>query len=850
MATVGDFAKTNNIQIKDVIELAQGLGYALNDSNETLSEDLRKNLMLSLNQHRHRLGLKDMRKVSSVVGSDRHKIQVVTKKRDVKPFDVQALKKKILAETQEQAKDEVANNAVEQHIAPEEVVSTVEALAPEISALTGVDALAPAQQQNIIEDVLLDASLPEDIKIIEVATEKVSKVDKEPKAPADKEVKTEKEKFVSKFDDEDSRRAKGKAKKSKTDSNSFSHNPAQLDNKALRRLATQLQVEPEEDVESPRSFIKKNRKKNTHQFTRPLKPVEVTVQIPEAISVSELANLLSMKTVLVLKELMKMGTLAQSGTVLDQDTAILVVEELGHKAEPFVPTNPEELIRLNYADEPQARPPIVTIMGHVDHGKTSLLDYIRRSRVAAGEAGGITQHIGAYSVSTPHGSVTFLDTPGHAAFTSMRARGAQCTDIAVILIAADDGIMPQTQEAIAHAQAAKVPIVVAASKVDKPTADLERLKTQMAQMNLLPEEWGGDVPVLPVSSKSGEGIENFLEILALQAEILELKAPCQGPAEGVIIESSLSRLKGALATVLVRKGTLKVGDLVVCGTQYGRVKALFDDMKRPIKEAGPSQPVQILGLPGVVEAGEALVALDNEKDARAIIEYRLSEQKKAKLPTSPIKMENFFANNSQKELAVILKADTHGSIEAIAQSLMKLSTEEVQLKIVAQSVGGITDSDVMLAKASHAMILGFNVRAEKSSKLLAEKEQVAIEYYSIIYEMITHVKSAIFGLEAPKFQEKFVGLAEVRSVFRSSDFGHIAGCLVVEGVVRKDLPIRVLRQNVVIYQGRLESLRRHKDDVQEVRAGTECGIGVKDYNDIKTGDQIEVYQLVELARQS
>lgn len=833
MATVGDFAKTNNIQIKDVIELAQGLGYSLADGSELITEDLRKNLMLALNQHRHRLGLKDMRKVSSVVGSDRHKIQVVTKKRDVKPFDVQALKKKILSETQETKKEEAV-------VAPEPVGTP-----PSIETQEPMTEETPVVLERVEEP-----SVEPEIVIIEtpVVKERADKDAKEPKAAVEKDVKLERS--VSKFDDDDARRSKGKSKKSKNDGSSFGHNPAQLDNKALRRFTTQFQTEADEELESPRSFVKKNRKKNTHQFTRPLKPVELTVQIPEVISVSELANLLSLKTVLVLKELMKMGTLAQAGTILDQDTAILVVEELGHKAEPLQTVNPEELIRLEYADEPQARPPIVTIMGHVDHGKTSLLDYIRRSRVAAGEAGGITQHIGAYNVATPHGSVTFLDTPGHAAFTSMRARGAQCTDIAVILIAADDGIMPQTQEAIAHAQAANVPIVVAASKVDKPTADLERLKTQMAQMNLLPEEWGGDVPVLPVSSRSGEGIENFLEILALQAEILELKAPKEGPAQGVIIESSLSRLKGALATVLVQQGTLKVGDLVVCGTQYGRIKALFDDMKRPMKEAGPSLPVQILGLPGVVEAGESLVVVEQEKDARAIVEYRLSEQKKAKAPTAPMKMENFFANSALKELAVILKADTHGSIEAIAQSLMKLSTDEVQLKIVAQSVGGITDSDVMLAKASQAMILGFNVRAEKSSKLLAEKEQVAIEYYSIIYEMINHVKSAIFGLEAPKFQENFVGLAEVRSVFRSSVFGHIAGCLVVEGVVRKDLPIRVLRQNVVIYQGRLESLRRHKDDVQEVRAGTECGIGVKDYNDIKNGDQIEVYQMVEIARQS
>lgn len=842
MATVGDFAKTNNIQIKDVIELAHSLGFSLTDSSDPLDDNLKKKLMLSLNQHRHRLGLKDMKKVSSVVGGDRHKIKVVTKKRDVKPFDVQALKKKILSENQQAAKAaQAAQEAAaqkeqqeheqqehEQKKADQTVAATPVVTEPAVTAEPSVKEMPQEPVAPVVESISESTPAPK----------------------AEKEKETKNERFSPKFGQDDRRSSnnKSKSKKSKSTS-SMPHNPAQLDNKALRRLANQFQGDTD-DLDTGRSFSKKSRKKNAHQFTRPTKPVELTVQIPEAISVTELANLLSLKTVLVLKELMKMGNLAQAGTILDQDTAILVVEELGHKAEAHAPENPEELIKLTYADEPQLRSPIVTIMGHVDHGKTSLLDYIRRSRVAAGEAGGITQHIGAYRVNTSHGSVTFLDTPGHAAFTSMRARGTQCTDIAVILIAADDGIMPQTQEAISHAQAAQVPIIVAVSKIDKPSADLERIKTQMAQMNLLPEEWGGDVPVLPVSSRTGEGIENFLEILALQAEILELKAPCKGPAQGIIIESSLSRLKGALATVLVCKGTLKIGDLIVCGNQYGRVKALFDDMKRPLKEAGPSQPVQILGLSGVVEAGETLVGLEHEKDARDIVEYRLAEQKQAKIPTGPMKMENFFATAEQKELAVILKADTHGSVEAIAQSLIKLSTEEVQLKIVAQSVGGITDSDVMLAKASQAMILGFNVRAEKSSKLLAEKEQVAIEYYSIIYEMITHVKSAIFGLEAPKYQEKFVGLAEVRSVFRSSIFGHIAGCLVIEGVVRKDLPIRILRQNVVIYQGHLESLRRHKDDVQEVRSGTECGIGVKDYNDIKNGDQIEIYQLVEIARQS
>jgi translation initiation factor IF-2 len=442
-----------------------------------------------------------------------------------------------------------------------------------------------------------------------------------------------------------------------------------------------------------------------------------------------------------------------------------------------------------------------------------------------------------------------LDTPGHAAFTAMRARGAQCTDIAVIIVAADDGVMPQTREAIAHAKAAGVPIVVAMNKIDKESSDIERIKTQMAQLDVLPEEWGGDSPFIPVSAKTGFGVDHLLEILSLQAEILELKAHYEGPAQGTIVESSLSRLRGPVATVLVQQGTLKVGDLVVCGTEYGRIRALSDDLGSSLIEATPSMPVEILGLSGVVDAGDALVVVENEKQARDIIEHRLVAQRPAHQPAVSMSLENFFSQNQKsKELCVILKADTHGSAEAIVDSLKKMATEEVALKIIAQGVGGINESDIMLAKASSAIVLAFNTRAERTAKSIAEQEHVAIYYFSIIYELLDKVKAAVYGLESPKFQEEFVGLAEVRSVFRSSHLGNIAGCLVTDGHVRKDLPIRVLRQNVVIYQGKLESLRRYKDDVMEVRAGTDCGIGIKDYNDVKEGDQIEVYRMIELQR--
>jgi translation initiation factor IF-2 len=431
----------------------------------------------------------------------------------------------------------------------------------------------------------------------------------------------------------------------------------------------------------------------------------------------------------------------------------------------------------------------------------------------------------------------------------MRARGAQCTDIAVIIVAADDGVMPQTREAIAHAKAAGVPIVVAINKIDKESADLERIKTQMAQLDVLPEEWGGDSPFIPVSAKTGVGVDQLLEALSLQAEILELKAYDEGLAQGTIVESSLSRLKGPVATVLVQQGALKVGDLVVCGTESGRVRALLDDLGQPLTQATPSMPVEILGLSGVVEAGDALVVVENDKQAREIIDYRLLAQRPSQQPAATISLENFFSqNNKAKELCIILKADTHGSVEAIAESLKKTATEEVAVKIIAQGVGGINESDIMLAKASSGIILAFNTRAERNAKLIAEQEKISIYYFSIIYELLDKVKAAVYGLESPKFQEEIVGLAEVRSVFRSSHLGNIAGCLVVDGHVRKDLPIRVLRQNIVIYQGKLESLRRYKDDAVEVRAGTDCGIGIKDYNDIKEGDQIEVYRMIELQR--
>ncbi len=839
MVTIGDFAQTHNLHVKDVIELAQNLGLKFEEAHDLLSDHAKKELMTALNQHLKRLGLKDIKKVSSVVGSDRSKITVVTKRKDVKPFDLQALKNK----TKKAAEDLAVQTALQVGPAITERRSGLSA--PTAVGVTGSSSAKgePVKNLELITSLLEISSLNPTINAT-VANEK----------SLEKEITNPGAKFTPKFqDDEESStksttKAKGKKKKS---SHQSSMEVAKIDNQALKKLTTQYQYRDQDEDITDNYTVKKSKKdrKNAHQFHKPAKPVELVIKLGDYINVSDLASELSVKIVIVIKELLKLGVVAQPSTQIDKDTATLVIEELGHHAETMVNQNPEVHLDIHYHSEPEPRSAVVTIMGHVDHGKTSLLDFIRRSRVAASEAGGITQHIGAYRVDTQYGSVTFLDTPGHAAFSEMRSRGAKCTDIAVILVAADDGVMPQTKEAIKHAKAAGVPIVVAINKIDKEGVDLERIKTEMSLHDVLPEEWGGDAPFLGISAKTGQGVQQLLEALALQAEILELKACVKGPAQGTIIESSLSRHKGPVATVLIQQGTLAIGDIVVCGTHFGRVKALCDDLGLPMIVAQPSTPVQVMGLSGVVGAGDQLTVVSTEKQAREIIEYRIAEQKRQVLTSLPINLENFFNQDQKsKELNIVLKADTQGSVQAIADSLRQLATEEVGLKIVSQGVGGLTESDMMLAKASSAVVLAFNTRAEKSTKDIAERNNVSIYYFSIIYELLDHIRAAIYGLESPKFKEEFVGLAEVRSIFRSSILGNIAGCLVMEGHIRKDLPIRVLRKNIVVFQGHLESLRRHKDDVKEVRAGTECGIGVKEYNDIKEGDQIEVYQMIEVQR--
>ena len=594
-----------------------------------------------------------------------------------------------------------------------------------------------------------------------------------------------------------------------------------------------------------------------HGFEKPTAPVVREIQIPESIAVSELAQRMSVKGNEVVKVLFNMGAMVTINQVIDQDTATLVVEEMGHVPKPVSNADIDEQLladEMPAADASNALPrsPVVTIMGHVDHGKTSLLDYIRRTRVAAGEAGGITQHIGAYSVETERGKVTFLDTPGHAAFTAMRARGAQATDIVVLVVAADDGVMPQTVEAIQHARAADVPLVVAINKIDKENADLDRVKNELSQHQVISEEWGGENLFVNVSALTGEGIDRLLESILLQAELMDLKAAFDGPAQGIVIESSLEKGRGAVATLLVQSGTLNQGDMIIAGEEYGRIRNMFDESGQSIKAAGPSQPAVVLGLSKTPSAGDDFLVVKNERKAREVAEFRQAKTRDAKLAQQQAaKLEDMFSQMKEGEaesVSLIIKSDVHGSAEALRDALTRLSTDEVKVKVLGSGVGGITETDATLAAASNAVIIGFNVRADAAARATIKESGVDIRYYSIIYEAIDDVKSALSGLLAPEIREQIVGLAEVKEVFKSPKFGEIAGCIVTEGYVKRSNPIRVLRDNVVIFEGELESLRRFKDDVNEVRSGTECGIGVKNYNDVKVGDQIECFERVEIAR--
>ncbi|MBQ0711519.1 MAG: translation initiation factor IF-2 [Porticoccus sp.] len=634
--------------------------------------------------------------------------------------------------------------------------------------------------------------------------------------------------------------------------------------KAVKRKNEDLMkavVDEADDEKKPRlrSGGKKSIKiENKHKFKRPTDKIVHDVEIPEEITVSDLAQKMSVKAAVLIKGLMKMGTMASLNEVIDQDTAILMVEELGHNPVPISEEEVEQKLidalqaTMEEALEPRA--PVVTVMGHVDHGKTSLLDYIRESRVASGEAGGITQHIGAYHVDTPKGMVTFLDTPGHAAFTAMRARGAQSTDVVILVVAADDGVMPQTEEAIQHARAAGVPIVVAINKMDKEGADPDRVTNELSAKGVIPEEWGGDTQFMKVSAHTGEGIDELLEAVLLQSELLELQAPRNVPGKGVIVESRLEKGRGVIATALVQAGTLRKGDLVLAGESVGKIRAMNDEAGRSITDAGPSIPVEILGLDKPPAAGEEFLVVEDERKARDLAERRQDKARHEKATRQQAaKLENMFTTFEGGEekglLPVLVKADVRGSLEAILSTLSDIGNDEVEVNVIASGVGGINESDINLAVAAGAAVIGFNVRADGAARRLAENEGLDLRYYSIIYNLLDDVKQALGGLLTPEKREEIVGIAEVRDVFRSPKFGAVAGCMVIEGAVHRSKPIRVLRDSVVIYEGELESLRRFKDDVNDVRNGMECGIGVKDYNDIKPGDQIEVFEIKEVARE-
>ncbi|RMF19383.1 MAG: translation initiation factor IF-2 [Gammaproteobacteria bacterium] len=672
-------------------------------------------------------------------------------------------------------------------------------------------------------------------------------------------------------DDKKGHKKKHEPREDKEDLPKHKHKPKpKAEKKAPKRLVeAELEVADEEPVaepvaapaapkgriKAPPKAMQRRKKKASRQqqAQRPQQPITREVVIGESITVGELAQKMAVKAAEVIKHLMKLGVMATVNQSIDQEVAQLVAEELGHKVVLTKENAVEEEVMegISYSGEQKPRAPVVSVMGHVDHGKTSLLDYIRRTRVAAKESGGITQHIGAYAVKTDHGNITFLDTPGHAAFTAMRARGAQCTDIVILVVAADDGVMPQTKEAVEHARAAGVPLIVAVNKIDKEDADPDRVRNELSALEVIPEDWGGDVQFVNVSAHTGQGIDDLLEAILLQSEILELKAYHKGPAQGVVIESSLDKSRGSVATVLVQNGTLNRGDIVLAGVHYGRVRAMLDENGKQVKQAGPSTPVEILGLNGTPDAGDEFLVVEDERKAREVAEYREEKLRSERLARQQkASLENLFENMGKGEvrsLNIILKTDVRGSLEALTAALQDLGNEEVKVNIVSSGVGGIAETDVSLAVASEAIIIGFNVRADAKARKLVESEGVELRYYSVIYDIIDDVKAALTGMLEPEYREDIVGIAEVRETFRSPKFGQVAGCMVIEGTVYRNKPIRVLRDNVVIFEGELESLRRFKDDVQEVRNGMECGIGVRNY-EVKVGDLIEVYDRVKVER--
>lgn len=826
--TVKELAQVVDTPVERLLQQMREAGLPHTSAEQVVTDNEKQALLAHLKSS-HGEKLEEPRKITlqrkttttlKVAGSKTISVEVRKKKTYVKrsPDEIEAEKQRELEE--QRAAEEAARLKAE-----EEARKQAEAEARKQQDAAALAAVAPAAE------LVAAAPAAEPVSAAVAAERKKEELRR---AEKDKPVRT----------DDDERRDRKHAQ----------HRPAPKDKAPTPRVAPRSTDEEVDDFRRGRGGRMKPKKRNQHGFQSPTGPIVREVAIGETITVADLAAQMSVKGAEVVKFMFKMGTPVTINQVLDQETAQLVAEEMGHKVKLVSENALEEQLAesLKYEGEAFSRAPVVTVMGHVDHGKTSLLDYIRRAKVAAGEAGGITQHIGAYHVETDRGMVTFLDTPGHAAFTQMRARGAKATDIVILVVAADDGVMPQTQEAVQHAKAAGVPIVVAINKMDKPDANPDNIKNGLAALDVIPEEWGGDAPFVGVSAKAGTGVDELLEAVLLQAEVLELTATPSAPGRGVVVESRLDKGRGPVATVLVQDGTLRQGDMVLVGVNYGRVRAMLDENGKAIKEAGPSIPVEILGLDGTPDAGDEMTVVADEKKAREVALFRQGKFREVKLARAHAgKLENIFENMGQEEkktLNIVLKADVRGSLEALQGSLSGLGNDEVQVRVVGGGVGGITESDANLALASNAVLFGFNVRADAGARKIVEAEGLDMRYYNVIYDIIEDVKKALTGMLGSDVRENILGTAEVRDVFRSPKFGAVAGCMVIEGTVHRNRPIRVLRDDVVIFEGELESLRRFKDDVAEVRNGMECGIAVKSYNDVKVGDKIEVFEKVQVAR--
>ncbi len=874
--TVRQLAEIVKIPLERLLEQLKEAGLSASTPDDFITEDEKMQLLAHLRK-RHGKSDSDAGNSPRRVTLERRKVtemkQASVPGSTTKTISVEVRKKKTYIKRSEV--EEVEAKKVEE--VPEVVVETIiepvltETIAdastqPEKSIAEEVVPEEKTETETVSDaDVTNDAVVDEDLEIEPVElVESVAKFE----ALKVKEEKKNKQEKSSKSKEDEEARKKQLEKESRLEE-SIRKNADKVRQQAAAKQETLHRKSNEDGDRSGGRDARKGKKKGKqpvrnniqsdgkHQFEMPVAPIVKDVTIPEMIIVSDLAQKMSVKAALVIKHLMKLGIMATINQSIDQETAVILVEDMGHNAIMQSEDDLEQEMLAEAQEEDNRvelpRAPIVTIMGHVDHGKTSLLDYIRKTRVAAGEAGGITQHIGAYQVKTDHGAVTFLDTPGHAAFTAMRARGADITDVVIVVVAADDGVMPQTKEAVEHAKAANVPIIVAVNKIDKPDANPEKVMQELSVINVIAEEWGGDVQFLKISAKTGEGIDDLIEALIVQTEILELKAPIEGAASGLVIESRLDKGRGAVATVMVQKGTLENGQMVLCGQEYGRVRAMFNENGKAIKEAGPCVPVEILGLSGTPNAGDEFLVVQNERIAKDLAKHREDRKKFTKHAAQQAsKLDEVFSRMTTGELAsvnLVIKTDVQGSLEALRGSLMGLSNDEVEVKVVFGGVGGINEGDANLALASGAILIGFNVRADATARKLIEEKNIDLHYYSVIYDAIDEVKKAISGMLAPEIKEQIVGLAEVRDVFKSPKFGAIAGCMVIDGYVKRSLPIRVLRENVVIFEGQLESLRRFKDDAAEVKMGMECGIGVKNYNDVKPGDQIEVFERIEIRRE-